>query len=307
MVQIFEPQMLTLRLPGPLDLKSTLKCGQAFRWERLFGSHGQAWYEGIIGSVALRVRVDPSGQLVVLYDDRAVDSCSFAQDVFDYFSLDDDLGALHQFLRRGGDAQGGISDKVMEKALEYGQGLRILRQDPWECLVSYIISANNNIPAITKIVNRISAALGSPAGLGLFAFPPPEEILKAGLRLLKESKCGYRAPYIMDAATKVFSRQVDLDEIRNLETDEARRRLLTIKGVGPKIADCVLLFAYHRLEVFPVDVWVRRSMSEFYFHGADISPEQSRREGSKRFGKCAGYAQQVLFNYSRNILGSHFK
>lgn len=299
--------LLTIQFPGTLDLRSTLECGQAFRWREATGPDAQTWYKGVIGPVGAMIRAGLSSRLLVLYDNEAAHHRNLAGDIFNYFSLDDDLEAIYDFLGKAGFAAECKEDSVMKEAAKHARGLRILRQDPWECLVSYIISANKNIPAISKTVRHLSSALGSPAGLGEYTFPSPETLLDAGVERIKQSKCGYRAPYIIDAAAKVASNEVDLDGLWDLPTGEARQQLLKIRGVGPKVADCVLLFGYHRLEVFPVDVWIARCMSHFYLGGADITPREARQEGSRRFGPFAGYAQQVLFNYSRNVLRGNFK
>jgi N-glycosylase/DNA lyase len=316
-------ELLEVELPGPLDLQSTLECGQAFRWCRVQGPDASTWYKGVIGPVAVMVttsaKTGGASDLLVMYEANSVDRESLTRRVFNYFSLDDDLEAIHRFLLDEAcsptqaeqehvreQAAGPEQGQVMEQAAGHAHGLRILRQEPWECLVSYIISTNKNIPSICKTVEYLSETLGSPAGLGQYAFPAPEALLEASAECVKQSKCGYRAPYIIDAARKVASREVDLDALWHLPTGEARQQLLKIKGVGPKVADCVLLFAYHRLEVFPVDVWIARCMSAFYLDRADITPREARQEGCRRFGPYAGYAQQVLFHYSRNVLKGRF-
>ncbi|HOP70118.1 MAG TPA: DNA glycosylase [Bacillota bacterium] len=295
--------LLEIELPGPLDLQSTLECGQAFRWKRVSGLGGQTWYKGVIGPVGVMLRTLGDSRLLVLYEANHVQRDTLTGLVWHYFSLDDDLETIHRYLLEGARPGGGRgNDPIMEQALRHTRGLRILRQEPWECLVSYIISANKNIPAICNTVEYLSSTLGTPAGLGEYTFPSPQALLEASLECIRQSKCGYRAPYIIDAASKVRSNQVDLGALWHLPTAEARRHLMEIKGVGPKVADCVLLFGYHRLDVFPVDVWIARCMSVFYLDRAGITPKTAREEGCKRFGAYAGYAQQILFHYTRNVL-----
>lgn len=293
---------LKIKVPGFLDLKSTLECGQAFRWRKVCGPDACIWYKGVLGSTGVMVRFDTSSsKLLVLYDDKIAETHhALAWEVFNYFSLDDDLKTIYQFLAKA-DAVHARAGAVMQEAIRHACGLRILRQGPWECLVSYIVSTNKNIPAISKIIQHFCSAMGSPAGLGEYTFPSPERFLAAGLDGIRRSKCGYRAPYILDAAAKVLNNEVNLDELSNMPTKEARQQLQTIKGVGPKVADCVLLFGYHRLDVFPVDVWIARSMSHFYMGGNNVTPKSAREEGRRRFGPFAGYAQQYLFNYARNV------
>ncbi|HHX10673.1 MAG TPA: DNA-3-methyladenine glycosylase 2 family protein [Firmicutes bacterium] len=296
-------ELSEIELPGPLDLQSTLECGQAFRWKQVAGPGARTWYKGVIGPAGVMVTTGGDSRLLVLYEAGTVDRERLTKDISNYFSLDDDLEAIHRFLLDEACSTSLPGQQpVLHQAIRYARGLRILRQEPWECLVSYIISANKNIPAICKTVEYLSDTLGSPAGLGQYSFPSPEALLEASIECVKQSKCGYRAPYIIDAASKVAGKHVDLDALWHLPTGEARQQLLTIKGVGPKVADCVLLFGYHRLDVFPVDVWIARCMSAFYLGRAHITPKQARDEGCKRFGPYAGYAQQILFHYSRNVL-----
>ena len=307
---------LKLEVHGPLDLESTLECGQAFRWSKVSGPDGVMWYKGVIGCSGVMVRFDSdSSNLLVLYEVESAltgDTASeirdrLAGDVYRYFALDDDLDAIHLFLAKEDLAEMGTVDQVINRAACHGRGLRILRQDPWECLVSYIVSTNKNIPAIRKIVDYFCRAFGSQAGLGEYTFPSPEAFLAAGLYCIKDSKCGYRASYILDAAAKVAEKQVNLSALWSLPVGEARQELMSIKGVGPKVADCVMLFAYHRLEVFPVDIWIARAMSYFYFGGREITAKKAREEGSRRFGPFAGYAQEYLFHYARNVLDGNVK
>lgn len=296
-------ELLEIRLPGPLDLESTLECGQAFRWNRVKGPDGRTWFRGVVDSIGVMVTTDDASRLLVLYEPNGTDRDSLARRIFSYFSLDDDLDAIHRFLLEEACPESRHRQhEVIKQAVRHARGLRILRQEPWECLVSYIISANKNIPAICKTVDYLAQSLGSPAGLGQYTFPTPQALLEAGADCVKQSKCGYRAPYILDAAGKVLDKQVDLLTVQHLPTDQARHELLKIMGVGPKVADCALLFGYHRLEVFPVDVWIARCMSVFFTDGKALTPKEARQEGSRRFGPYAGYTQQILFHYSRNVL-----
>ncbi|MGB4433015.1 MAG: DNA-3-methyladenine glycosylase [Bacillota bacterium] len=306
---------LRLEIPGPFDIDATLECGQTFGWERVTLEDGTAWFKGVIGCTGVMVNFDrSSSNLTVLYDtqdfcdpsDQKANARALAEKVFHYFALDDDLELIYEFLLHGSVSSGADVDPVMDAALSYGYGLRILRQDPWECLISYISSAMNNIPAICKIIGYFRKTLGKPVGFGQYTFPPPEAFMAAGHSCIRNSRCGFRSTYILDAADKVVNGEVDLDLIENLSLSDARRELQKIAGVGPKVADCVLLFAYHRLDAFPVDRWVLRAMSHFYFDGNAITVEQAKREGSRRFGPFSGYAQEYLFHYARNYCHGQF-
>ncbi|QUL98043.1 MAG: DNA-3-methyladenine glycosylase 2 family protein [Candidatus Fermentithermobacillus carboniphilus] len=301
--------VLRILLPGPLNLEVTLECGQAFRWEKVQGSRGIA-YKGVVGAYSVMLSLcDVSGTcgekdagrefpcLLVSFDPVVVKGTTremLADAVFRYLSLDDDLDTIETTLIE--------KDQIMRKALEFSRGLRLLRQDPWECLASYIISVHNNIPAIRRVISYLSKQLGEPTGLREYSFPAPRAIL-SNPAVLDLARCGFRKEYLLDAARKVDGGEVDLSALGEMPVEKAASELMKIKGVGPKVADCVLLFAYHRLEVFPVDVWILRAMSRFYFGGRQISTKTAREEGIRRFGKFAGYAQEHLYHYVRNSFG----
>ena len=289
-----------IHVEGPFDIEATLECGQTFGWSRLGLDIGSPWYKGVIGSFGVVVGFDStSSTLSVVFDPKDLEhyshteepNCGLPQIVSDYFSLDDDLEFICELLAR---------DPSMQTVLSYAPGLRILRQDPWECLVSYITSAMNNIPAICKITGYFRKTLGTPVGFGQYTFPSPERFKDAGYLNVKASRCGFRSEYILDASEKVVTGEVDLNLINTMSSEDARKELQKIKGVGPKVADCVLLFAYHRLDVFPVDRWVARAMSQLYFAGTPVTEKKAREEGIRRFSPFSGYAQEYLFHYVRN-------
>ncbi len=203
----------------------------------------------------------------------------------DFFDLKTDYKSIKKTLSK--------SDEYMEEAVRYGNGIRILRQDLWETIVSFIISANNNIPRIQGIVERLCERFGKPLeynGNTYFSFPEAEKI-SGDLSFLR---AGYRVPYIQDACEKVLSGTLNLENSKKLSTEDARKNLLTVMGIGPKVCDCILLFGLSKCEVFPVDVWVKRSVSALY------KTEEDPREFAKnKFGNFAGYAQQYLFYYMR--------
>ncbi len=181
------------------------------------------------------------------------------------------------------------SDEKLKVAMEFGKGIRILRQDPWETLCSFIISQNNNIPRIKKIIASLCKAGAELEGGSDVAFPKPETLLKMGVDGLFALRTGFRAGYLYDAALKVSSGEIDLDSVFSLSLAEAETELCKIKGVGPKVAACTLLFGFGKLDAFPIDVWVKRVISEYY--GGDVAPSD--------FGTYAGLAQQYLFYHRR--------
>lgn len=279
--------MHTLFFPvDDYDPESTLECGQAFRWTRV----GLGW-EGIVSGHWLRVESVRGGLQVQLVKDPGA-----SQWVRDYFSVDEDFSAI---------LAGFPQDIPMRAAVASSRGLRILRQEPWECLASFICSSTKQIVQIRQIVQTLAARLGrkmmGAEGQQLrYAFPDPYEFLQAGETVLRECKMGFRAPYLMDAARRICTGQLDLVAINALPTPAARNALMLIDGVGPKIADCVLLFAYGRQDAFPIDVWVRRALKDLYFPEVKkITDAELELFSRSYFGTYSGYAQQYLFHYIR--------
>ena len=199
-----------------------------------------------------------------------------------YFDLDTDYEAIIKKIPQ--------EDKYLRAAAKYGQGIRILNQDPWETLITFIISQRKNMPAIRSCVEQLSRKFGntiSAMSETVHTFPNPETLASASLEELKMCSLGYRAEYISDTARKVASGTVDLDALRKLETSELLEALKGFYGVGDKVANCILLFAYHRLNAFPIDVWIRRILDREYGGSFDTSPYKG----------CAGVIQQYMFFY----------
>ncbi|MBE6572921.1 MAG: DNA-3-methyladenine glycosylase 2 family protein [Ruminococcaceae bacterium] len=208
----------------------------------------------------------------------------FDQKLFRYLSLDRDYGIMNEdIISRFG------SDETIKKAVEAGKGIRILRQEAFEVLISFIISQNNNIPRIKGLVEALCRRCGRNIGEEKYAFPEPEAIVKLGIDGLRELKVGFRAPYIYDAALRVTEGATDLEIIASLDTLSAGEQLMKIKGVGPKVASCILLFGLDKTDTFPVDVWIKRVLDKYYPEGIDIST----------LGNYRGLAQQYLFYYER--------
>lgn len=246
-------------------------CGQCFRFDK--GPDG-VW-SGIANGQPLRIGRSEDG--ITIYD------CSREQ--FEllwrgYLGLADDYAAIRAGMEP--------ADAHLRRAMEAGKGIRILRQDAFEVLISFIVSQNNNIGRIKKIIAALCEACGEPIGGG-FAFPTPERLAAVDEDALRGLGLGYRAPYIHEAATAVASGELDLAKIAELPTDAAAQALCGVHGVGPKVAACVLLFGFAKDDAFPMDVWVKRLMAAYY---------PGDRDGS-RFGKYAGIAQQYLFYYER--------
>ena len=246
---------------GQLSLKDTLPSGQCFR----FSEHDGVWT--VKAGVGKNLRV-----LSVSQDDLS----PITDDPFwsDFFDLGTDYDSLK--------TEFSTISPVMAKACEYAPGIRILNQDPWEALCSFVVSQNNNIKRIMGIIDRMCGFYGGGG------FPTVESLVDAREDDLRMLGLGFRAPYIVNTARAVYDGSIDLDKLRNIDIDDARAILMKVKGIGPKVADCALLFGCHRLDCFPMDVWMKRVMAE-WFPGHDKSI----------FGPCAGVAQQYLFHYAR--------
>ena len=252
------------------ELKDTLMCGQCFRFREL--------EDGSFYGVALDKEITLSkadGTLTLNVTEA--DFLSFWKD---YFDLETDYGKIKSDLSK--------IHPTLAEAARFAPGIRTLKQDPFEALISFIISQNNNIKRISGIVERLCELCGEEIREGVYAFPSPEVLAKMSEEDLAPIRAGFRARYIIDGARKVQSGEVDLDALKSLSYNDAKAQLMKITGVGVKVADCVLLYGLHRLEGFPVDVWMKRAMAVL-FDG--ISGES--------FGEYAGIAQQYIFHYAR--------
>ena len=195
-------------------------------------------------------------------------------------------------------------DEYLEKATEFGEGIRILKQDGWEMLISFIISANNRIPMIQRAINNLSknygTYIGEYKGQEYYAFPTSEQLSKASVEEIRACSTGFRDKYIKSTSQTVNDENIDVLEYRKLSTDQCLKELLKFNGVGPKVADCIALFGMQKYDTFPVDVWVKRVMQEFYVD-EDLSLTKIRKFGIEKFGDLAGFAQQYLFYYAREF------
>jgi len=285
-------------LKMPFDLDHTLSCGQAFRWQK----HNE-WWIGVVGQAVLKLR-QSNGTFVFNGSANDLDGGFVRR----YFRLDDDLGEIYAQIAK---------DKHVREAVNRFHGLRLLRQEPWECLISYICATHTNIPAIKQMIYNLSRRFGKPIdfeGTRFYGFPQPKALAKAGLRELRLCKLGYRAESVREAARLVDRGGFDLESLKGVSYTEAKRMLLSLLGVGPKVADCVLLFSLDRLEACPIDVWMKRIFLEYYsghFDSEFVDRLRSRtsfspREyemlyafGREHFGGYLGYAQEYLYHCRR--------
>ena len=283
--QIYEVENL-----DSFELKDIFDCGQCFRWnEQEDGS-----YTGVFKGNALNVKKE--GNKVTF---KGICNGDIKEVVEDYFDLNRDYEKIKEHLSK--------IDDNMKKSIEYGKGIRILNQDLWETIISFIISANNNIPRIKGIIERLSKNYGKEidySGEKYYTFPTTEELKDVSVEKYRELGLGFRDIRLYETTKMILNREVDLDELRNnLNTMEVRDKLLTLSGVGPKVADCILLFSdLKRFEVFPIDVWVRRVMNDLYIKNEDetkVNKKQIEKIAKEKFGNLAGLAQQYLFYWRR--------
>lgn len=256
------------------------ECGQCFRFDK----SPDGGYEGVAYGRALRV-LQPADDHVILYGSTLSDYESVWKS---FFSLDEDYDAIKKDICKRFGKYGG----TINEAVRCASGIRILRQEPWEALCSFILSQNNNIPRIKKIIAALCHALGEPfSALGgtYYKFPTAQAIKDAGAAGLAPCRMGFRARYLLDAAEKIQSGEIDLDALKDAGTAEAEAALTAICGVGKKVAACTMLYGLHKTEAFPVDVWMRRVLDQYYPDGLDYSS----------LGDYAGIAQQYLFYYER--------
>ncbi len=262
-------------------------CGQCFRWIR----QEDGSYTGVaMGKV---INVSKKGNNIHIDNTNLED---FENIWYEYFDLGRDYGALKKDLAK--------LDENLKKAVEFGPGIRILKQDGWEMLISFIISSNNRIPMIQRAINNISERygqkIGTYRGKDYYAFPSPEELSKASIEDLRDCKTGFRDKYIYYTTRAVLDENIDVKAFVDMDHDICHKELMKFKGVGAKVADCIALFGMRKYQSFPVDVWVKRVMQEFY--GAeDMSLPKMRQFGMDLFGQDAGFAQQYLFYYVREL------
>lgn len=264
-------------------VSQTFDCGQCFRFDPVGSTRHEVEYAGVAYGRYVRFAQDAPDELYI-YGATERDFVSLWRH---YLGLDLDYGAIKRDLAlRSGSA-------ALAEAAKYGGGIRILAQEPWEAVCSFIVSQNNNIPRIKKIIAAMCKNLGEDIDGEHFAFPSPESICRAGESFIFSLRTGFRAKYILDAAEKVRSGELDFDAIRNASPEEAEELLCTVKGIGKKVANCALLYGFGKYDAFPVDVWVRRILDKYFT--PDFDPAS--------LGPYAGMAQQYLFYYERYLGG----
>lgn len=274
------------------ELEDIFECGQCFRWEKQIDDS----YIGIIEDTVLRVAIK-NKKLAVEGITKKEDIKEF---LIEYFDLNNDYSAIKSRLSN--------VDQNLKTSIEYGYGIRILKQNLFECIISYIISANNNIPRIKKIINNISKQFGEEVvfeGNKYYLFPSIEQLSKGNIEDFKAAGAGFRDIRIYNTTQAIYSGSFSLDNLYEIEAiDELEKELLKLDGVGPKVANCIMLFALKRFDVFPIDVWVRRVMNDLYIHAKDenkINNKEILKIARDKFGDLSGLAQQYLFYWRREL------
>ena len=272
------------------ELADIFDCGQCFRWNK----QNDGSYTGVFKNNVLNVQKQRE---TVIF--KGICNGDIEETVRDYFDLDRDYEDIKKQLSK--------IDENVKTSVEYGKGIRILNQDLWETIISFIISANNNIPRIKGIIERLSKAYGKEIdwnGNKYYTFPTAEELKDVSVEDFRKLGTGFRDIRLYETTHMILDGKVNLEQLQNNpNTIEVREQLLSLSGVGPKVADCILLFStLKRFEVFPIDVWVRRVMNELYIKNPDenkVNKKEIEKLAKEKFGNLAGIAQQYLFYWKR--------
>ena len=282
-------QSYILENANSFNLRDIFECGQCFRWNK----EDDESYTGVIENNVLNVK-NIENKIIF----KGICNGNIQEIVTNYFDLNRDYTKIKNELSK--------IDDYMKNSIEYGEGIRILNQDLWETIISFIISANNNIPRIKGIIERLSKKYGKEIiwnGKKYYTFPTPEELRNVSVEEYRKLGLGFRDIRVYETTKMILNKEVDLKKLFNEDTETVREELLKFSGVGPKVADCILLFSdLKRFEVFPIDVWVRRVMNDLYIKNEDetkVSKKQILEIADKKYGNLAGIAQQYLFYWRR--------
>ncbi len=280
------------------DLNASLCCGQVFRWVQESGH----WWYGVVSENIIKIR-QSDDQLDFTIFPEVPDPAGY---ITQYFRLDDDLDMIYHHITK---------DQHVATAIRNAYGLRLIQQDPWECMISFIISQQNQIPKIKRSLDTLAQKFGTPYefdGKQFYTFPTPKALTSAKLNELKSAfdqggcALGYRAKYVLSTAFIVANHSLDfsLEDLRETTYEQAYRLLQeSFYGIGPKVADCVLLFSLNKLEAFPLDTWIRKIILNLYFKDAKtkVNDKTIREFSTNYFGQYAGYAQEYLFCDRMNL------
>lgn len=282
-------QTYILKNTESFEPRHIFECGQCFRWNK----EEDGSYTGVFGKNVVNVKKENKNIIMMgISDEKLENVCK------DYFDLGTNYENIKEKLSK--------IDKHLANSIKYGQGIRILNQDLWETIISFIISANNNIPRIKGIIERISQKYGDEIewqNKKYYTFPTIEQLSIATVEDLRTLGLGFRDKRIYETTRMFLNREITLEELKNeKDTEKLREELLKLPGVGPKVADCIMLFSLKKHEVFPVDVWVRRVMNDLYIHNENeekVSKKELQKLAKNKFSDLAGLAQQYLFYWKR--------
>ena len=276
------------------EVKDIFECGQCFRWEK----EDDKSYTGIVSGNIINVKVLNEDNDILFSGIKRTD-VDIEKFIIKYFDLERDYNKIKEEFSK--------SDNNLKKAITYCGGIRILNQDLWEMVISYIISANNNIPRIKKIINALSEKYGKEInynGKKYYSFPEIEDLKKVSIEEYRKCGAGFRDKYLYNTVKKILSEKNYLSDLYKLDTKTCKDKLLELDGVGPKVCDCILLFSdLKRFDCFPVDVWVRRVMNDLYIKNVDekkVTNSEIQKIADEKFGDNKGLAQQYLFMWRRN-------
>ena len=285
-------QKYKLKNVKSFELRDIFECGQCFRWNK----EEDGSYTGVFANNAINVSKTTKG----IYF-KGVCEKDIVNTVIDYFDLDRDYNEIKRTLAK--------VDNNMKESIRYGEGIRILNQDLWETIISFIISANNNIPRIKGIIERLSKKYGKEIEYNnkkYYTFPTAEELKDVSVQEYRKLGLGFRDIRLYETTKMILNKDIDISKLNQIkDTNQVRDELLKLSGVGPKVADCILLFStLKRFDVFPIDVWVRRVMNDLYIHKEDeknVSKKEILKLANDKFGNLEGIAQQYLFYWRREL------
>lgn len=270
--------MNKIKLEVPFNLDFTLDCGQVFRWKKI-----KDWWQGVVNKSLIKIRLRKIDLEYVTYPNKLTEKF-----MMDYFRLDDDLDKIYQEIS---------IDKYIRTAIKNFRGLRLIRQDPWECMISYTCATYANIPRIKSMVQNLAQSFGSKIDNYNFAFPTMQKLKKIEECELRDCKLGFRASRVIKLVKTFQNNSLDFANLKKRPYKDAKRMLITLPGIGNKVADCILLYSLEKLDAFPIDIWMNRCLERKY--QVKGSYKHLSTFARNYFGKYAGYAQQYLYYYEK--------
>ena len=276
-------------MPDPgihINIRETINSGQIFLWE----NYGNEWFV-------------LDGDDIIMGKQTPFEVLTFSKRVKNFFRQDDNYVKILKEITK---------DKIVKKTVRYYPGLRITRQDPFQCCISFIVSSNSNIPNIRMRLQKLCRKFGTKVRFqkrDFFLFPEPKRLARATMQELNQCKLGYRSKYVLDTSRAIASGEIDLDELKKIKYEQAKESLLKLPGIGDKVADCIMLFSLEKLDAFPLDTWMLKILQKYYSDKFCIDKktiskkryEDVRQNILEYFGRYAGYSQQFLYKMERDL------